>query len=81
MAAVRIAISRISIPGSLRSEKRELNSRIMGWCFLPEHLHCIWSLPEGEADYPLRWEEIKRLFTKAYPARVGAGEEAMNRLR
>ena len=44
-------------------------------CLLPEHLHCIWSLPEGDAAYPVRWKEIKRLFTKAYLARVGPGEE------
>jgi putative transposase len=44
-------------------------------CLLPNHLHCIWSLPEGDAAYPLRWKEIKRVFTKAYLARVGPGEE------
>jgi putative transposase len=21
---------------------------------LPEHLHCIWTLPEGDADYSMR---------------------------
>jgi putative transposase len=49
--------------------------RTVAVCLLPEHLHCIWSLPEGDASYPLRWKEIKRLFTKAYLARVGPGEE------
>jgi putative transposase len=43
-------------------------------CLLPEHVHCIWSLPEGDAGYPVRWKEIKRLFTKSYLARVGPGE-------
>jgi putative transposase len=27
---------------------------------LPEHLHCIWRLPEGDADYSSRWREIKK---------------------
>ena len=22
-------------------------------CLLPEHLHCIWSLPKGESNYSL----------------------------
>jgi len=22
---------------------------------LPEHLHCIWTLPTGDADYKTRW--------------------------
>jgi len=44
-------------------------------CLLPEHLHCIWSLPEQDADYPLRWKEIKRLFTRSYLERAGPGEK------
>jgi putative transposase len=43
-------------------------------CLLPDHLHCIWTLPEGEVDYSLRWKEIKRLFTKGYLSEIGAGD-------
>ena len=32
---------------------------------LPEHLHCIWTLPDGDADYPARWRAIKSRFTMA----------------
>ncbi|MFZ6644804.1 REP-associated tyrosine transposase [Undibacterium sp. TJN25] len=32
---------------------------------LPEHLHTIWTLPEGDADYATRWKKIKRDFTHA----------------
>ena len=35
-------------------------------CLLPDHLHCIWTLPEGDADYSLRWKEIKRYFSHRY---------------
>jgi putative transposase len=42
-------------------------------CLLPDHLHCIWRLPEGDADFSLRWREIKRLFTKWYLERIGPG--------
>jgi len=44
-------------------------------CLLPDHLHCLWKLPEGDCDYSLRWKEIKRLFTKGYLERVGPGRE------
>ncbi len=27
---------------------------------LPDHLHCIWRLPEGDDDFPERWRQIKR---------------------
>ncbi len=37
-------------------------------CILPDHLHAIWSLPEGDADYPLRWSLIKSGFTRGLKA-------------
>lgn len=40
-------------------------------CLLPEHLHCIWTLPDGEANYSVRWKEIKRLFSREYGGSVG----------
>lgn len=27
---------------------------------LPDHLHCIWRLPAGDADFSSRWREIKK---------------------
>ena len=32
---------------------------------LPEHLHTIWALPAGDADYSGRWRAIKGRFTRA----------------
>jgi len=32
---------------------------------LPEHLHCIWQLPDGDDNYPLRWRLIKARFSQA----------------
>lgn len=29
---------------------------------LPDHLHAIWTLPEGDSDFPERWKRIKRAF-------------------
>jgi len=31
---------------------------------LPDHLHCIWSLPGDDTDYPGRWRMIKSGFTR-----------------
>lgn len=31
---------------------------------LPEHIHAIWRLPEGDADYPMRWSLIKSGFSR-----------------
>ncbi|MDO8178464.1 MAG: hypothetical protein Q7T62_09490 [Undibacterium sp.] len=34
---------------------------------LVEHLHAIWRLPEGDADFPIRWSLIKAAFSRAIP--------------
>ncbi|MCW8945267.1 MAG: transposase [Sedimenticola sp.] len=31
---------------------------------LPDHLHTIWTLPEGDSDYPKRWMLIKSGFSR-----------------
>ena len=41
---------------------------------LPNHIHCIWTLPEGDSNFSARWNGIKRLFTQGYLAQVGPGE-------
>jgi putative transposase len=33
---------------------------------LPDHLHTIWTMPPGDAEYPKRWGWIKKEFTKAW---------------
>lgn len=33
---------------------------------LPDHLHCIWTLPTDDSDFPTRWRLIKTWFTKHY---------------
>jgi putative transposase len=40
-------------------------------CILPDHLHTLWSLPEGDADFPTRWSLIKSGFSRGLdPARA-----------
>ena len=43
---------------------------IDAWVVLPEHMHALWTLPAGDADYSRRWQAIKMAFTK----RVTIGE-------
>lgn len=40
---------------------------IDAWVVLPDHMHCVWTLPEGDDDYPSRWKAIKTLFSRAIP--------------
>jgi putative transposase len=32
---------------------------------LPDHIHCIWTLPEGDCDYSNRWRLLKSYFTRS----------------
>ena len=34
---------------------------------LPDHLHAVWTLPPGDANYALRWRLIKTRFSRAMP--------------
>jgi putative transposase len=41
---------------------------IDAWVLLPEHIHCIWTLPPGDRDFSKRWGLIKAGFSKqAHP--------------
>lgn len=51
-----------------RKVKSEHPFEIDAMVVLPEHLHCIWTLPPGDADYPTRWALIKAGFSRAIPA-------------
>ena len=31
---------------------------------LPDHLHCIWAMPDGDRDFSTRWRLIKSKFTR-----------------
>jgi putative transposase len=33
---------------------------IDAWVLLPDHMHCIWTLPPGDTDFSQRWSQIKR---------------------
>ena len=34
------------------------------WVVLPNHMHCVWTLPVGDADYSNRMGEIKGRFSR-----------------
>ncbi len=34
---------------------------------LPDHLHAVWTLPEGDADFATRWRLIKGDFSRRLP--------------
>ena len=37
---------------------------IDAWVLLPEHMHCIWTLPRESFDFSIRWSLIKSGFSR-----------------
>lgn len=35
---------------------------------LPDHMHVLWTLPPGDADFSTRWRLIKSMFSRSLPA-------------
>ncbi len=42
---------------------------------LPDHLHALWRLPEGDGDYSSRWREIKKAASRMIDTRTNAQGE------
>lgn len=55
-AALRVAI---------REEIRVRPFRLDAIVVLPDHLHCVWTLPPGDSDFPERWRRIKAAVSRA----------------
>ena len=48
---------------AVNKTRRERPFTINAWVVLPEHLHAIWTLPPGDADYSARWRSVKGYFS------------------
>jgi putative transposase len=52
-------------------------------CVLPDHVHAVWALPEGDADFSTRWSLIKSGFSRGLdpksrsPSKVGKREKGI----
>ena len=62
---------------TLRSAVRTTRARhpftIDSWVVLPDHMHCVWTLPADDFDFPTRWQMIKALFSRSMPRAEIAG--------
>jgi putative transposase len=61
----RLLIDRIDL---LRQAFREVGQAhpftLDAVVILPDHLHALWTLPEGDSDFSLRWRQIKSAFSR-----------------
>ncbi|MGV0024536.1 transposase [Phormidesmis priestleyi ANT.L61.2] len=71
---------------AFRTVKARLSLTIEAIVVLLDHLHCVWMLPEGHADFSKRWRLIKSEFSRCCPdadkrqcsaSRLSEGEQAI----
>ena len=61
----RLLVDEIAtLRASVAVARDRLPFRINAWVVLPDHMHCIWTLPPDDADYPSRWRMIKARFSR-----------------
>ncbi|QGX39774.1 REP-associated tyrosine transposase [Permianibacter aggregans] len=50
---------------SVAITKQRMPFHIDAWVVLPDHIHAVWTLPEGDCDFSTRWRLIKFGFSRA----------------
>jgi putative transposase len=60
-----------SLRAAVRATMTERPFGIDAWVVLPDHMHAVWTLPEGDSDFSVRWGAIKSRFTREVKRRVG----------
>ena len=51
---------------------------IDAWVVLPDHMHCLWTLPAGDSDFPAVCRRAKRLpWPTCAAANEGSGRGAI----
>jgi len=53
---------------SYKAMQERLPLETVAICILPDHLHALWQLPDGDADFASRWSLFKSSFSRGLPA-------------
>ncbi|MFO0892464.1 MAG: transposase [Isosphaeraceae bacterium] len=66
----------------MRTVRERSPFRTVAVVVLPDHLHCVWSLPDGDANFSGRWRRIKAAFTERWLGSGGGeGDRSASRAR
>lgn len=57
-------IARATLREAIIQVKQKHPFTIDALVLLPDHIHCLWTLPESDSDYATRWRLIKSYVTK-----------------
>lgn len=59
-----LLIRYINLKQVISKVKKTHPFKIHAWVVLPEHMHCVIELPDGDSDFATRWRLIKMLFSR-----------------
>lgn len=66
--ASSLLVDRVEVLGNaFRLAQTARPFRVDAIVVLPDHLHCIWTLPPGDSDFATRWAHIKAEFSRNVP--------------
>jgi putative transposase len=70
-------IDRLRTAYRLACERRPFET--IAICVLPDHVHAIWSLPDGDVDFSTRWSLIKSGFSRGLQDRPRSPSKIVKR--
>ena len=73
-----------SLRAAVRATRNRFPFEIDAMVVLPDHIHAVWTLPDGDTDFSVRWRWIKIRFARAIaanehidPIRAARGERGI----
>jgi putative transposase len=61
---------RLALRESIERAREKYPFEVDAWVLLPDHMHCIWTLPQEDGDFSTRWNAIKKGVTRRVGARL-----------
>ena len=59
----QVAVDRLK--SAIKIVKTKYPFKLNAYVVLPNHMHCIWRLPEGDFNFSMRWRLIKYYFSRS----------------
>ena len=56
-----------ALRAAVRKTRCDHPFRIDAWVVMPDHMHCVWTMPEGDVAYATRVQLIKARFSREVP--------------
>ncbi|MDI6797500.1 MAG: transposase [Desulfatibacillaceae bacterium] len=76
-AALPLSILREAFARTMADRPFEVDA----WVIMPDHMHFIWTLPEGDLDFSTRWRLIKARFTNSFRERASVSQDPSRALK